>query len=150
MDAKVSITVEVPIVDTVQDQVLNTTSACILELDLNTCKVEDADFCTRFRLQLRRRDFVHAIVAWFDICFSKCHRPEVFTTGPHGKYTHWKQTVFYIEDALVGEQGEVVTGMIAVRKNKKNPRDLDIKFQYNFKGKNHSKPYDKTQFYRLR
>lgn len=89
-------------------------------------------------------------IAWFDVCFSQCHKPVVLSTGPHCRYTHWKQTVFYMEDVLVADVGDKVEGMIAVKKSRKNPRDLDIKISYNFKPKHSSRPLANTQFYRLR
>jgi len=139
---------EEPIVDTVKDDCVATSSSCILELDLTTCTVSDLDFAAPFKIQLKRKDFLHAFIAWFDISFSCCHKPVTFTTGPFGRYTHWKQTVFYMEDNLVCHKGETVQGMIAVRKNKKNPRDLDIKILYNFDGQ--VSKANRTQFYRLR
>ena len=89
-------------------------------------------------------------VAWFDVVFSYCHKPVVLSTSPLSRYTHWKQTVFYMEHVLVGEVGDSVTGLIAVRKNKKNPRDLDIKISYKFQNRLTPKPIHNTQFYRLR
>jgi len=139
---------EEPIVDTVDENAIVTNSCCVLELDLKTCKKEDLDFVAPFRVQLRRKDFLHAFVAWFDVYFGACHKPILFTTGPYGRYTHWKQTVFYMEDVIVGEKQEVLSGMIAVKKNSKNCRDLDIKICYDFDGQ-HGKA-SRTQFYRLR
>eukprot|EP00916_Digyalum_oweni_P015942 GHVL01026161.1.p1 GENE.GHVL01026161.1~~GHVL01026161.1.p1 ORF type:complete len:351 (-),score=50.14 GHVL01026161.1:179-1231(-) len=139
---------EEPIVDTVESQAVATDSCCILDLDLNTCTVDDLNFSRKFSIQLQRKDFLHALVAWFDVTFSTCHKPIHFTTSPHGRYTHWKQTVFYMEDVLVCEKGERVNGMVAVRKSEKNPRDLDIKIQYEFNGQ--ISQHSRTQYYRLR
>jgi hypothetical protein len=38
--------------------------------------------------------------------------------------THWKQTVFYLEDTLTVCTGEELGGTLACRPNDKNPRDL--------------------------
>ncbi|PHJ22706.1 arginine n-methyltransferase [Cystoisospora suis] len=141
---------EEPIVDTVEENAVATTACCVLKLDLATCKKEDLDFCAPYQITLRRKDFLHALIAWFDVCFSQCHKPVVLSTGPHCRYTHWKQTVFYMEDVLVADVGDKVEGMIAVKKSRKNPRDLDIKISYNFKPKHSSRPLANTQFYRLR
>jgi len=133
-----AIVMEDPLVDNVQAGVMNTTSCQILSLDLNTCKKDDADFASRFSIRALRRDFIHALVAWFDVTFSCRDVPHShsvsFTTAPFSKWTHWKQTVFYLKDALVAHEGEEVSGLIAVRKNAKNPRDLDIKLKYVFDG----------------
>ncbi|KAL8439337.1 hypothetical protein Efla_002817 [Eimeria flavescens] len=140
---------EEPIVDTVDENAVATNSCCVLEIDLATCTPADLDFCAGYTLHLRRKDFLHAFVAWFDVVFSKCHKPVILNTSPHNRYTHWKQTVFYMEHVLVGEVGDTVKGMIAVKKNKKNPRDLDIKISYEFQNRHTVKPIANTQFYRL-
>eukprot|EP01068_Selenidium_serpulae_P011018 Selendium_serpulae@DN5585_c0_g2_i2.p1 len=137
---------EEPIVDTVDEQAIATTSCCILDLDLNTCTVADLDCVAPYRIVLKRKDFLHAFIAWFDVRFSACHKPVSFTTSPYGRYTHWKQTVFYMKDTLVCHKGETVVGMVAVKKTSKNHRDLDIKISYEFKGQESQASC--TQFYR--
>lgn len=64
------------------------------------------------------------------------------------RHTHWKQTVFYLEDTLIVNQGEAVEGVLKCSPNKKNPRDLDIIMKYNFNGKNMQA--SRTQQYRMR
>jgi protein arginine N-methyltransferase 1 len=81
-------------------------------------------------LDARRNDFIHALIAWFDIDFTACHKPVRFSTGPHTKYTHWKQTVFYLREVLTVEQGEQIRGVLENKPNEKNKRDLDIKISY--------------------
>ena len=79
---------------------------------------------------MRRTDYVHALIAWFDIEFSACHKPVRFSTGPHTKYTHWKQTVFYLADVLTVEAGESVRGVLGCKPTEANRRDLDIAIDY--------------------
>jgi len=139
---------EEPIVDSVEENAIVTNSHCVLDLHLDTCTKADLDFVAPYRLQLRRKDFVHAFIAWFDVHFTCCHKPILFTTSPYGRYTHWKQTVFYTEGALVADKNETITGIIAVKKNSKNSRDLDIKISYEFNGVHCCA--SRTQFFRLR
>ena len=81
-------------------------------------------------LTVKRDDYVHALVSWFDIDFTACHKTIRFSTGPHTKYTHWKQTVFYFKDVLTVQDGEKVECNLMVRPNSKNRRDLDVKIDY--------------------
>jgi len=90
-----------PLVDTVELKAVVTDPYRILDLNLNTCTVSDLSFITDFKLRATRDDFIHALVAWFDIGFEACHKPVRFSTGPHAKYTHWKQTVFYLQEPIV-------------------------------------------------
>lgn len=42
------------------------------------------------------------------------------TAAPDAPYTHWKQTVFYLEDYLTVRRGEEITGSISMKPNDKN------------------------------
>jgi type I protein arginine methyltransferase len=121
-----------PLVDTVEIKTVVTDPSPVLTLDLYKCKPEDLAFSAPFDLTCRRDDFVHALVAWFDIEFSACHKPIRFSTGPHTKYTHWKQTVLYLHEVLTVQQGEVIKCVLHNHPNEKNRRDLDIKIEYKF------------------
>ena len=80
-----------PLVDTVQPEAVVSDRAALITVDIQTVTVEQLTFLCPFSLNMRRPDYVHALVAWFDIEFSHCHKPIKFSTGPHARYTHWKQ-----------------------------------------------------------
>lgn len=40
--------------------------------------------------------------------------------APDAPYTHWKQTVFYLEDYLTVRRGEEIYGTISMKPNAKN------------------------------
>jgi type I protein arginine methyltransferase len=119
-----------PLVDTVDMKAVATDPTAVMTLDLYTVKTADLAFTVPFQLHVRRDDFIHALIAWFDIEFSTCHKPVKFSTGPHSKYTHWKQTVFYLTKVLAVNNGEYVSGVLENKPNAKNPRDLDIRISY--------------------
>jgi protein arginine N-methyltransferase 1 len=125
-----------PLVDTVDQNMLISNSVPILKVDITTVKKEELDFMVPFKLTAQRNDYCHALVAYFDIEFSKCHKPVYFSTGPRARYTHWKQTVFYFRDVLSIRQNETIQGTLACKPNAKNPRDLDITIDYEFSGTN--------------
>ena len=68
--------------------------------------------------------------------------------GPFSKETHWKQTVFYLENFIPVKKGDELYGSIAVKKCKENARELDIKISYHLDTKG-SKPFHKVQYYKL-
>jgi len=122
-----------PLVDVVHGNSVMTESCRILDLDLYKCKVEDLDFSSKFTLKVKHDDYVHAVVAYFDCTFSKCHTRVSFSTAPWSEYTHWKQTVFYLDRSLMVSKGHKLTGWIGVHHNAKNPRDLDIELKTTYK-----------------
>jgi protein arginine N-methyltransferase 1 len=121
-----------PLVDTVELKAVVSKPSLAFSIDLYTVKPEDLAFSASFTVEIERNDYVHAFISWFDVEFTACHKPLKFSTGPHAKYTHWKQTVFYITDYLIVNKGEIIQGQISSRPNQKNRRDLDVKVEYTF------------------
>jgi len=124
-----------PLVDNVEPNSICTQPYLLFSVDIRTVQKADLAFSRPFTLVALRNDNIHAFVAYFDIEFTQAHKPVFFSTSPKCKYTHWKQTVFYLNNVLPVLQGEQVTGTLACKPNQKNPRDLDIDITYNFHGK---------------
>jgi len=116
-----------PLVDTCDANQVVSDAAEILHVNLNTVKRSDLDFHSEFSLVVSREDYVHALVAFFNVEFTKSHTKLRFSTGPRSKYTHWKQTVFYLDEEVLVSVNDVLKGTIDVKRNAKNPRDIDIK-----------------------
>ncbi|KAG8915287.1 type I protein arginine N-methyltransferase Rmt1 [Tulasnella sp. 408] len=133
-----------PLVDTVDLKAVVTQPFAFKRIDLRTAKKEDLDFEAPFKLTATRNDYIHAFIGWFDTEFSCLHVPMRFSTGPHAKYTHWKQTVFYTREAITVSQAttdesllktnEEINGTIKVSPNARNNRDLDIVIEYQHNG----------------
>lgn len=138
-----------PLVDTCRAHQIISNTAVILNVDIATVKKEDLDFEAKFDLKIQRNDTMHAFVAYFDVEFSATHTKLRFSTGPRSQYTHWKQTVFYLDDPLSVNKGDVVSGSIKVCRNAINPRELDINMSSQVKSSNSVLP-KQERFYRLR
>jgi len=138
-----------PLVDSVDGRQVNSTHCKIHEIDLMTVTPEDAGKldCT-FSIRANRDDYIHAMVLYWTCEFSKCHTPIGFTTGPGAQYTHWKQTVFYLDEDVTAKKGEELCGTIKCTQNKSNKRDLDFEINYEFYGELSS--VSLTQKYRMR
>uniref|UniRef100_A0A6B2L9Q5 type I protein arginine methyltransferase n=1 Tax=Arcella intermedia TaxID=1963864 RepID=A0A6B2L9Q5_9EUKA len=137
-----------PLVDTVEANSQLTTASKFMSIDLNTVKVEELTFSKPFSCKVTRKDNMHAFLAWFDVEFSRCHKPVFISTAPSAPYTHWKQTVFYVHDILRVTPGEVINGVLTCSPNAKNPRDLDIQIEMHYDGK--EQKVHKKQEYLLR
>ncbi|SBT78822.1 protein arginine N-methyltransferase 1, putative [Plasmodium ovale] len=135
------------VIDYVDKNFIVTDTCCILTLDLNTCTKDHLSFVSPFKLRMIRKDYLHALVIWFDVSFSACHTEISFTTGPYGGHTHWKQIVLYTNHVLTAEKNEILKGMFALRKNNKNNRHIDMKLHYVFDGAHTKARY--TQFFNI-
>lgn len=123
-----------PLVDVVEPQQIITDSNLIKEIDLYTVAPDELAFSAPYCLTAKKNDYIDALVTYFTVEFTKCHKRTGITTSPEARYTHWKQTVFYMEDCLTIKHGEQMLGTISVSPNSRNKRDLDFTVTYNFDG----------------
>uniref|UniRef100_A0A6N2MRV8 Protein arginine N-methyltransferase domain-containing protein n=1 Tax=Salix viminalis TaxID=40686 RepID=A0A6N2MRV8_SALVM len=137
-----------PLVDTVDQNQIVTNCQMLKTMDISKMASGDTSFTVPFKLVAERDDYIHALVAYFDVSFTKCHKLTGFSTGPRSRATHWKQTVLYLEDVLTICQGEALTGSMTVAPNKKNPRDIDITIKYSLNGQRCVA--SRTQHYKMR
>ncbi|KAJ8248934.1 hypothetical protein GJAV_G00229340 [Gymnothorax javanicus] len=101
--------------------------AIIQTIDCNMVCISELEFEADFCLKITHSTLCTAIVGYFDIFFDKnCTNKVSFSTGPQHKKTHWKQTVFLLENPISVLSGEELKGRISVRKNRKDPRALLI------------------------
>lgn len=135
MEPLKEIAIKEPVVDVVHSKAIVTDSVPILTLDILTCTKEDLIFKNTFKLQSQRNDYIHAFVTYFECAFTQVHKPIGFSTAPFARYTHWKQTVFYLQDEITICNGETIEGDFSCSPNGKNQRDLDIWISVKFLGR---------------
>ncbi|CAB9512425.1 arginine N-methyltransferase 1 [Seminavis robusta] len=143
------IAIKEPVVDVVDAKALVTDAVPVLTLDILTCTKEDLAFKNPFKLKAHRNDYIHGLVTYFECAFTQLHKPIGFSTAPFARYTHWKQTIFYLRNTLTICNRETIEGEFACRPNAKNNRDLDISISLSFKGL-YSQFEQKDIEYRLR
>jgi len=123
-----------PLVDVVDRNQVVSNSCLLKELDIRTCTKDDIPFDSPFNLKFKRNDYCQALVTFFQVEFSKCHQRVGFSTAPEAPYTHWKQTVFYLEDYITCMKDEEVYGVFRMKPNERNKRDLDFEIEVDFQG----------------
>jgi protein arginine N-methyltransferase 1 len=121
-----SLAIREPLVDTVDARAVVTDSDPFKEIDLYTVQVSDLTFNSHFELEVNRKDYIHAIIVYFSVDFGACHSKVFFGTGPDDRYTHWKQTVFYLHEKLVVDVGDKIVGEFNLKPHAGNERDLSI------------------------
>mmetsp|Transcript_14675 Transcript_14675/g.14757 ORF Transcript_14675/g.14757 Transcript_14675/m.14757 type:complete len:208 (+) Transcript_14675:441-1064(+) len=136
-----------PLVDTVDEEKIISTQAPIFEINLQSVTLEELTFTTSYKLQINKNDILSGLVAWFEVGFCHSHRWITLNTSPKLKSTHWKQTIFYLNESHKVNHNQILSGSISVRPNLVNVRELDIKISYNLDG---FSPLRTLQFYQLR
>lgn len=63
-----------PLVDVVDPKQVVSNAFMVKEVDLYTINKADLDFTTPFELVMKRNDFVQALVTFFNVEFTKCHK----------------------------------------------------------------------------
>jgi hypothetical protein len=92
---------EFMIVDKIHPSQIISSSAKILDLDLNTCNVEDLQFTCEYSVDFRKHaQKLNSLVLWFDVDFpvdDPANEKErvVLSTAPDSPMTHWNQSILY-------------------------------------------------------
>ena len=121
-----------PLIDACNEDYLISNECKIFDIDLYNVKKEELDFMSGYRIEFDEDTIFNGLVCWFNVYFNKVNKKIVLPTGPLDEPTHWKQTVFYIEDDVEVQKGDKLWGNIAVIKDKKNFRFINVKISYHF------------------
>ena len=121
-----------PLIDNCTDEYLISSTCKIYDIDLYNIKKEELDFMSGYQIVFNCDDCFNGLVSWFNVSFNKVQNKVILPTGPYDKPTHWKQVVFYIEDDVYVKKGTKLKGNIAVIKDKKNFRFINVKISYHF------------------
>jgi len=146
-----------PIVDVIDSKQIITDTVPIFSVDLLTCSRASSkeynnvnSFQSNFQLVTTRDDFLHGLISYFECEFTQVHAQTLrLSTSPFCHYTHWKQTVFYLQDVLTICENDDIVGVIDCKPNPNNDRDLDIQIQLVINGK-FINNYQTQMMYRLR
>jgi len=119
-----------PLVDVVEPNQMLSAFVRAKSFDLSTVTKAELAFEATFELVATHSDIVHALTAHFDCDFDHCKKPFGFSTSPLAEYTHWKQTVFYLDTPISLRANDKLGVHVKCSPNAKNPRDLDITIDY--------------------
>uniref|UniRef100_A0A3Q3GAQ1 type I protein arginine methyltransferase n=1 Tax=Labrus bergylta TaxID=56723 RepID=A0A3Q3GAQ1_9LABR len=75
------VAIKEPLVDVVDPKQLVSSACLIKEVDIYTVKADDLTFTSPFCLQVKRNDYIHALVTYFNIEFTRCHKRTGFSTS---------------------------------------------------------------------
>ncbi|XP_029422943.1 protein arginine N-methyltransferase 2 isoform X2 [Nannospalax galili] len=93
----------------------------ILQLDMRTVQISDLETMHgELRFDIQKSGTLHGFTAWFSVHFQSLEEgqpQQVLSTGPLHPTTHWKQTLFMMDDPVPVHTGDVVTGSVVLQRN---------------------------------
>ena len=113
-------------VEIIPDSVRASDTATVLDLDINTCSIADTSFTSSFLLKISRDCELTGLCGYFDIFFDLPDLSVMFSTGPHVKPTHWKQTIFYFPEKLPVKENSSLNCSITCKRMRTDVRSLKI------------------------
>jgi len=113
-------------VEVIPDSVRVSNTATVLDLDINTCSISDTSFTSSFLLNISRDCELTGVCGYFDIFFDLPDLSVMFSTGPHVKPTHWKQTIFYFPEKLPVKENSSLNCSITCKRMRTDVRSLKI------------------------
>ncbi|KAI4877009.1 hypothetical protein NFI96_019728, partial [Prochilodus magdalenae] len=104
------------VVEVLKPETVISEPAVIQTLDCNAVTISELEFASDFTLKITVSTHCTAVVGYFDIFFDTgCTNKVMFSTSPHCTKTHWKQTVFLLEDPIPVQSGRTLWGYTRVQ-----------------------------------
>ncbi|XP_029338761.1 protein arginine N-methyltransferase 2 isoform X2 [Mus caroli] len=106
----------------------------ILQLDMRTVQVPDLETMRgELRFDIQKAGTLHGFTAWFSVYFQSLEEgqpQQVLSTGPLNPTTHWKQTLFMMDDPVPVHTGDVVTGSVVLQRNPVWRRHMSVSLSW--------------------
>nr|8BVA_A Chain A, Protein arginine N-methyltransferase 2 [Mus musculus] len=106
----------------------------ILQLDMRTVQVPDLETMRgELRFDIQKAGTLHGFTAWFSVYFQSLEEgqpQQVLSTGPLHPTTHWKQTLFMMDDPVPVHTGDVVTGSVVLQRNPVWRRHMSVSLSW--------------------
>jgi protein arginine N-methyltransferase 3 len=116
-------------VECCEDEFVLTKPNIICEVDINTCDLNYSNFSYDFSLEVTKDAKMTSLVGYFDTFFDLPQEKISFSTSPAATQTHWRQTVFYLDEPVDVKVGEVIQGKFICQRDKKDLRSLKIEIK---------------------
>uniref|UniRef100_A0A3Q2YKS9 Protein arginine methyltransferase 2 n=1 Tax=Hippocampus comes TaxID=109280 RepID=A0A3Q2YKS9_HIPCM len=112
--------------------------ADVICLDMHTLQVADLEEMQgKFQFRLDKSGVFHGFTAWFSVCFNSLEEggaPVELNTGPDSEPTHWKQTLFMLDEPVSVHAADRISGSIILRRNPVWRRHLTVTLHWDISG----------------
>ncbi|XP_061648789.1 protein arginine N-methyltransferase 2 isoform X4 [Phyllopteryx taeniolatus] len=116
----------------------------VIHLDMYTLQVADLEEMQgEFKFRLEKSGVFHGFAAWFSVCFESLEEggaPVELNTGPDSEPTHWKQTLFMLDEPVSVRAADLISGRIILRRNPVWRRHLTVTIHWDINGHTQEEP----------
>ncbi|XP_066497209.1 protein arginine N-methyltransferase 2 [Hoplias malabaricus] len=109
----------------------------VITLNMQSVRVSELENLRgEFLFTVEKTGTLHGFCAWFYTSFLSLNPGEPtleLNTGPYSEPTHWKQTLFMLDEPLPMEEGDVVGGAIILQRNPVWRRHMSITIEWRLK-----------------
>ncbi|XP_073502855.1 protein arginine N-methyltransferase 2 isoform X2 [Phyllobates terribilis] len=101
----------------------------LLDVNMKTLNVEDLEIMSsKFHFHVDRDGTFHAFTAWFSVQFQNIDNQEQveLDTGPFNRLTHWKHTLFMLDEPMQVYRGDRIAGSAVFKRNPIWRRHLSV------------------------
>ncbi|XP_062389653.1 protein arginine N-methyltransferase 2 [Sardina pilchardus] len=110
------------------------TPSDVITLNMHTLQVSDLEKLNgEFCFKVEKTGVFHGFTAWFSVGFHGLERDGptmILDTGPHSAPTHWKQTLFMLDEPATVHTGDCISGTVVFQRNPFWRRHLTITFEW--------------------
>ena len=127
-----------PLIDSFNKDSIISTICPIYNIDLYTITEKDLNFSNEYELIFIKNDYMSGLASWFDVEFFNVPNQIKFTTSPYNQLTKWKHTIFYKNDDVNVQKGDVLKGSFCCLVDEKTNEEmssLNIKISFHFNRK---------------
>ncbi|CAN9497849.1 unnamed protein product [Ophioblennius macclurei] len=109
----------------------------VICIDMHTLKVRDLEeMKSQFSFCVEKSGVFHGFTAWFTVHFESLEAggaPVELNTGPNSEPTHWKQTLFMLDQPISVYAGDSISGTIVLKRNSTWRRHMTVTLHWNVK-----------------
>ncbi|GAB1295250.1 Protein arginine N-methyltransferase 2 [Apodemus speciosus] len=100
---------------------------------LKSLAIKETTMRGELRFDIQKAGTLHGFTAWFSVHFQSLEEgqpQQVLSTGPLHPTTHWKQTLFMMDDPVPVHTGDVVTGSVVLQRNPVWRRHMSVSLSW--------------------
>nr|CDS33492.2 histone arginine methyltransferase CARMER [Hymenolepis microstoma] len=116
-----------PVVDTFDISICPVNEPCVDTVDFRSVAESDlANICIPLEFTINQCTTIHGLAFWFEVGFLGSETDIWLSTSPTEQLTHWYQVRCLLGNALLVQEGQVLTGHVKMVANSRQSYDVEI------------------------